>query len=114
RVENGIGAVQVFSYGTSISEQTRDTAAGQPWQYRVPNPMTVVTEAVRYVTLTGSDSAGLREITSYRYHSGFYNGAEKQFGGYVEVERETTADTSRDALEPSLTVQRFNVGETNP
>lgn len=114
RVENGIGAVQVFSYGTSISEQTRDTAAGQPWQYRVPNPMTVVTEAVRYVTLTGSDSAGLREITSYRYHSGFYNGAEKQFGGYVEVERETTADMSRDALEPSLTVQRFNVGETNP
>ncbi len=114
RFENGVGSVERITYATSISEQARDEAAGQPWQYRVPNPMTVVKAVERYVTLTGSDSGGLKELTTYRYHSGFYDGVEKQFAGYAQVERELLSDMSRDAQEPGLFVMDFNVGQSNP
>lgn len=114
RIDNGIGAVQLVKYGTSIVEQARDVAAGKPWSNKVPNPMTVVTRVENFVTLTGSDSGGLKEISAFRYHSGFYDGVEKQFRGYEGVERELLADMSRDAQEPGLVVQGYDVGKTNP
>jgi len=120
RIDNGIGAVQTFKYGTSIAEQARDAAATMPWNNRVPNPMTVVTRVVNFVTLTGNDTngtvdpTGLLNITNFQYHSGYYDGVEKQFRGYEAVERELVSDMSRDAQEPALTVERYDVGKTNP
>jgi RHS repeat-associated protein len=117
RIDNGIGAVQRISYGTSIAEQARDVAAGKPWLNKVPNPMTVVTAMENFVTLTGSDGngtmapSGLRERQSLRYHSGFYDGVEKQFRGYEGVERELQADMSRDAQEPGLVIESWDVGK---
>ncbi len=113
RIDNGIGAVQLIRYGTSIFEQGRDTAANKPWLNRVPNPMTVVTRVDTFVTLTGNDSGGLRETTLYRYHSGYYDGVEKQFRGYEGVERELPADAAHDAQEPGLFVLDYDVGKSN-
>ncbi len=120
RIDNGVGAVQRFSYGTSIVEQARDELATQPWVNKVPNPMTLVTAMESFVTLTGSDMngtmdpTGLRERTAYRYHSGFYDGVEKQFRGYEGVERQMDSDMSRDAQEPGLIIESYDVGKTNP
>lgn len=120
RIDNGVGAVQRFSYGTSILEQARDELATQPWLNKVPNPMTLVTSMESFVTLTGSDMGGtmsptgLRERTLFRYHSGFYDGVEKQFRGYEGVERQMDSDMSRDAQEPGLTVESYDVGKTDP
>ncbi len=114
RIDNGIGAVQLVAYGTSIAEQARDTAASMPWNNKVPNPMTLVKRIENFVTLTGTDTGGLKEITDFRYHSGYYDGVEKQFRGYEGVERELLSDMSRDAQEPGLVVQRWDVGKTDP
>lgn len=114
RIDNGIGAVQLITYGTSISEQGRDALAGKPWPNRVPNATSLVTRVDSFVTLTGSDSGGLREIVTYRYHSGYYDGVEKQFRGYENLEREYSSDMSRDAQEPGVFVLDYDVGKTNP
>src|ERR1700686_5204980 len=45
-----------------------------PWLNKLPHPAIVVKSMVSYVTLTGSDTGGLREITTKDYHSGFYDG----------------------------------------
>ncbi|MCA3014361.1 MAG: VCBS repeat-containing protein, partial [Myxococcaceae bacterium] len=111
RIDNGIGNVQLLSYGTSIVEQARDAAAGQPWVNRVPNPYTMVKQLQSFVTLTGSDTGGLKEITNFRYHSGYYDGVEKQFRGYEEVEQELASDMSRDAQEPGLVIDTYDVGK---
>ncbi|MDP1917711.1 MAG: SpvB/TcaC N-terminal domain-containing protein [Myxococcales bacterium] len=115
RIDNGIGAVQLISYGTSVVEQVRDAAMmSTTWVNRVPNAYSVVTRTESFVTLTGSDTGGLKEITTYRYHSGFYDGVEKQFRGYEGVEREVLSDMSRDAQEPGLFVEDYDVGKTVP
>ncbi len=120
RIDNGIGAVQRFSYGSSIVEQARDELATQPWINKVPNPMTLVTAMESFVTLTATDMGGtvdptgLRERTLFRYHSGFYDGVEKQFRGYQGVERQLDSDMSRDAQEPGLIVESYDVGKTDP
>lgn len=120
RIDNGIGSVQRVSYGTSILEQARDEMASKPWINKVPNPMTLVTAMESFVTLTGTDMngsmapSGLRERTLYRYHSGFYDGVEKQFRGYEGVERQLDSDMSRDAQEPGLIVESYDVGKTDP
>lgn len=115
RIDNGIGAVQAITYGTSIVEQVRDAAmASTAWVNRVPNAYSVVTRTESFVTLTGSDTGGLKEIVTYRYHSGFYDGVEKQFRGYEQVERELLADMSRDAQEPGLFIDDYDVGKTLP
>ncbi len=113
RIENGLGAVETFSYGTSIVEQGRDAAAGKPWPNRVPHASVLVTRVDRWVSLTGSESGGLHEVVSHRYHAGYYDGVEKQFRGYERVEQERPAG-AEDAEEPSLTVLEFDVGKTDP
>ncbi len=114
RIDNGIGNVQLVTYGTSVVEQARDGLAGMPWLNRVPNPYSMVKRLDSFVTLTGSDTGGLKEITTYRYHSGFYDGVEKQFRGYETVEREMLSDMSRDAQEPGLMIDDYDVGKTEP
>jgi RHS repeat-associated protein len=113
RIENGVGHVQVFTYGSSVAEQARDAAAGTPWKYRLPHAMTVVTSSDSWVTLTGSDSGGLHEITKYRYGHGYYDGKEAQFKGYERTETERVGEAATDSQDPGLTVQTTDVGATD-
>ncbi|MBL8937706.1 MAG: VCBS repeat-containing protein [Archangium sp.] len=113
RIENGLGSVQLISYGTSIAEQARDGAANRPWPTRVPNASILVTKLDTFVTLTGSDSGGLHERLVFRYHDGFYDGFEKQFRGYETVERELLG-AMNDVQEPGVITERFDVGRTDP
>jgi RHS repeat-associated protein len=114
RIENGLGAVQLISFSTSISEQVRDAAAGRAWPTRVPHASILVTKIDSYVTLTGSETDGLHERLVFRYHDGFYDGVEKQFRGYETVERELLGDAMRDVQEPGVTIELYDVGRTDP
>ncbi len=89
RVENGIGMVWDVTYGRSVQERAD---AESPWAYPLTSPMTLVERTDTYVTLTGSESGGLHEVTEYRYRDGFYDGDEKAFRGFGQVERRTVAD----------------------
>src|SRR5262249_37667426 len=113
RIDNGVGAVQLITYASSVAEQARD-AASSPWPYRLPHAAIVVESLVEYVTLTGTDTGGLREITTKAYHSGFYDGVEKQFRGYETVDEILAADMSRDAQEPGIITTRYDLGRTDP
>ncbi|MBM4781269.1 MAG: hypothetical protein GQE15_26590 [Archangiaceae bacterium] len=113
RIENGLGSVQLISYGTSIAEQARDVAANRPWRTRVPNASILVTKLDSFVTLTGTDSGGLHERLVFRYHDGFYDGFEKQFRGYETVERELLG-AMNDVQEPGVVTELFDVGRTDP
>ena len=114
RIENGLGSVQLIGFRSSISEQERDVAANRPWPTRVPNASILVTSIDSFVTLTATETSGLHERMVYRYHDGFYDGVERQFRGYETVERELVSDVTRDAQEPGLTVELFDVGRTEP
>jgi RHS repeat-associated protein len=110
RIDNGVGAVQLITYGSSVTEQARD----KNWKYKLPHPATVVTSMVSYVTLTGTDTGGLREITNKAYHTGYYDGVEKQFRGYETVDETLVADMSRDAQEPGVITTTYDLGQTDP
>ncbi len=114
RIDNGIGAIQRITYGSSIGEQARDNAASMPWPNRVPNATVLVTSLDSFVTLTGSEDGGLHEIVTQRYHAGYYDGAEKQFRGYERVDTQLLADRTRDGQEPTLIVTDYDVGKTDP
>ncbi len=114
RIENGIGHVQSIAYGTSVAEQARDRA-DDPWRYRLPHAMNVVIATDSWVTLTGGeDGSGLHQRTEMLYHHGFYDGVEKAFRGYAEVEQRELADANLDSQEPGLTFMSFDVGADDP
>ncbi|MEL6182892.1 MAG: toxin TcdB middle/N-terminal domain-containing protein, partial [Myxococcota bacterium] len=52
----------------------------------------------------------LYEVTTYRYHEGFYDGQEKQFRGFARVQ---TVQEGNDTMEGGLTEERFDVGVTD-
>jgi RHS repeat-associated protein len=113
RIENGVGHVQVIGYGTSVAERARDAATSSPWKFKLPHSMNVVTSLDQWVSLTGSDSGGIHDLTKYRYGSGYYDGVEAQFRGYERVESERPAAGAMDTQDPSLEVLTTDVGATD-
>jgi len=113
RIENGLGSVQTFVYGASVDELARDLSS-DPWPYRLPHSMNVVIKRDQWVTLTGGEQGeGLHEVTSYRYHDGFYDGHEKGFRGYARVEAELAADRTVDSQDGALSEEHFDVGASD-
>ncbi|MEO1267690.1 MAG: SpvB/TcaC N-terminal domain-containing protein, partial [Myxococcota bacterium] len=105
RIENGIGKVTEITYGTSVQHMARD-GGWEAWRYKLPHPMLVVDRVDDYDLLTN-----LHDITEYRYRSGYYDGIEKQFRGYEEVEIHRL---SNDFQEEGLTLSVYDVGAEDP
>ncbi|MEL6182937.1 MAG: toxin TcdB middle/N-terminal domain-containing protein, partial [Myxococcota bacterium] len=80
RYTNGIGAVTEITYETAAQQMARD-GGRDAWPYALPFPMNVVSKLDQYDLLTN-----LHEVTTYRYHAGFYDGQEKQFRGFARVQ----------------------------
>ncbi|MCA9517477.1 MAG: VCBS repeat-containing protein, partial [Myxococcales bacterium] len=114
RVDNGIGWVRIIEYGTSVAQRARDEAAGAPWASPLPQSMNVVTATDTWVTLTGGEGGdGVHERQELAYHAGFYDGVEKSFRGYEEVEQRLVTDAD-DQQDPALDVLRYDVGRDDP
>ena len=103
RIENGVGQVTEVRYATSLQHAARDE---QPWTYKLPHPMLVVDETETWDTLSG-----VREVTRYAYHNGFYDGVEKQFRGYERVEAALLGDEDHES---GLVLSSFDVGADDP
>lgn len=104
RIDNGIGQVIELSYGTTVSHMARDGGPSS-WRHRLPHPMQVVEQIVRYDTLSN-----VRQTRTLRYRHGYYDGDEHQFRGFAEVEVVAAGDAS---VEEGLSVHYFDVGETD-
>lgn len=110
RVENGIGMVQVITYGTSIAERARDEGTADQWRNKLPHAMTVVKRTDTWTTLTGAEGGtGLHEVVELDYRHGYYDGVDKQFRGYEYVAEHQRGDM-QDSQAPGLTVLEYDVG----
>jgi RHS repeat-associated protein len=91
-IDNGIGAITRLSYTSSAAHWVRDRLAGQPWHTTMPSPQLVVD------TVTSTDAVtGVTLGLSYRYHHGVYDGEEREFRGFGQVEQ---LDREADADDP--------------
>ncbi|MEO1273172.1 MAG: toxin TcdB middle/N-terminal domain-containing protein, partial [Myxococcota bacterium] len=104
RYTNGIGAVTDISYETAAQQMAKD-GGRDSWPYAIPFPMNVVSRLDQYDLLTN-----LHEVTTYRYHEGFYDGQEKQFRGFARV---LTQLEGNETIEEGWTEEVFDVGVTD-
>lgn len=111
RVDNGIGKVMKLTYGSAATHQADAAEAGAPWSTRLPQPMLVVEALDTFVTLTGDDAGGLHQVKAVHYRDGTWDGNERKFRGFGQVEVATTGD---DSIEPGLLRMRFDTGRDDP
>lgn len=97
-IDNGIGATTTIAYGSSAAHCLRDRAAGAPWATFLP----FVQRVVDAVTVE-EENTGLVLGTEYRYHHGVYDGAEREFRGFGQVEQ-LEVETDPDAEDPLVSV----------
>ena len=102
RIENGIGRVTDISYTTSALESAAARESGRPWAYQVPFPNTVVKIVDETDRLTN-----VHDVAEYRYFDGFYDGVERVYRGYENVELSQEGDEHQEG---SLTATRYDVG----
>jgi len=103
RIENGLGMVTEVTYDTSVAQLA---ASDEPWKYRLPHPMSVVSRLD-----TWDELSKVHEDTSYSYRDGFYDGGEKQFRGFAHVESFMKGDENQ---EDGLKTTDYEVGASDP
>ena len=94
-IDNGLGRRIAIEYRSSTDEYIKARESGRPWSQRLPFPISVVS---RVTVTTGLDLDAMEGkdayITEYNYRDGYYDGIEKEFRGFAEVEKTETGDTS--------------------
>jgi RHS repeat-associated protein len=81
--DNHLGAVTRVTYRPSTQDYLRDQArTATRWRTTLPFPVHVVA----HVEVTDAISGG-RLTTEYRYHHGYWDGAEREFRGFAMVEQ---------------------------
>ncbi len=90
-MDNHLGALTRVTYQPSTAEYLRDQAqAASRWRTTLPFPVHVVAR----VEVTDAISGG-RLTTEYRYHHGYWDGVEREFGGFAMVEQFDTETFDR-------------------
>jgi RHS repeat-associated protein len=88
-INDGLGETTTFTYGTSTQLSLAAEAAGQSWERLLPRSMAVpIRQVVTYADGTPSRviEAGVRD--------GFWDGAERRFGGFLVARTVVPADTA--------------------
>lgn len=103
RISNGLGKETSIEYRSSTEDYLADRDAGKPWTRKLPFPVQVVSRVTIKDALSGQEY-----VTDYHYRDGYYDGGEKEFRGFAEVERHEYGGP--DA--PGLVVRHtFDVGD---
>ncbi len=102
-IRNGLGQETRIEYRSSIEDYLRDRDAGNPWSRKLPFPVQVVSR----VTVRDHNS-GQEYVTDYRYRDGYYDGAEKEFRGFGQVDKIEQGGTGAPGLVTRFT---FDVGD---
>jgi len=109
-VVNNLGAETRLTYQPSTAFYLEDRAAGRPWLTRLPFPVHVLARVEHEDHIAGS-----RLVTRYRYHHGYFDGYEREFGGFACVEQfdaeRFTGRGGEDLVQPPVrTVTWFHTG----
>jgi len=85
-MNNNMGSLTRVEYGSSVYHYLRDQKNPKTrWQTELPFPVQVVNRVEVLDLLSGGKLA-----TEYRYHNGYWDGAEREFRGFARVD---TVDT---------------------
>jgi hypothetical protein len=82
-MENNLGASTEITYGSSVDFYLADKQASIPWITPLPFPVQVITRITHQDYIAGS-----RYVSCYAYHHGYYDGVEREFRGFGQVERQ--------------------------
>jgi len=83
--QNNLGKEVHFSYVPSTKFYLEDKLAGKPWVTKLHFPVHCVEKTETQDTLSGH-----RFVSSYSYHHGYYDHAEREFRGFGRVEQKDT------------------------
>ncbi len=103
-ISNGIGETIDIKYGNSTEFMIADRVSAKSWTSFLPFPVTVVKEE------RVSNSLGVTTTTRYRYHNGFYDGIDKEFRGFIQVDTTKLGDESAPTL---VTRSTFDTGQSH-
>lgn len=85
-MNNNMGSLTRVEYGSSVYHYLRDQKNPKTrWQTELPFPVQVVNRVEVLDLLSGGKLA-----TEYNYHNGYWDGAEREFRGFAQVD---TVDT---------------------
>jgi RHS repeat-associated protein len=117
-MDNHLGATTRVTYAPSTQEYLRDQAGpATRWRTTLPFPVHVVS----HVEVADAFSGG-RLTTEYRYHHGYWDGAEREFRGFAMVDQFDTETFAKAAAAagaagseahyspPTLTRSWFHLG----
>lgn len=79
---SGTGISTSITYSPSTKQYLQDEKQGRPWKTKLPFPVHTVSRTVEKDEVTGST-----RTTKYRYHEGYYDGKERQFRGFGQVDQ---------------------------
>jgi RHS repeat-associated protein len=87
RYTNGMGKINSVEYKSSVKYYLEDKKKGQPWITRLVFPVHCVSRVTIQDMVTD-----LQFTTSYSYHHGYYDHAEKEFRGFGRVDQVDTEE----------------------
>jgi RHS repeat-associated protein len=107
-VEDSLGRETRLEYSSSAGHYLRDQRAGRPWTSRLPTHVTVVDqfEVIDHIS-------GTRSISRYEYRDGHFDGGEREFRGFGQVDihdTEAVDESSADRAVSTLTRTWFHSG----
>lgn len=83
--KNNFGKEVTLEYAPSTRFYIEDKLAGKPWATKLHFPVHCVSR-----TITEDKISGSRFVSSYKYHHGYYDHAEREFRGFGMVEQTDT------------------------
>lgn len=85
--KNNLGKEVTLEYKPSTKFYIDDKLAGKPWITKLHFPVHCISK-----TETRDKISGYRFVSSYKYHHGYYDHAEREFRGFGMVEQIDTED----------------------
>ena len=106
-IDNGIGGMTTIAYGSSGAHWAGDRARGRTWRTAMPMNQRVVDRVTTTDAVTGVVLG-----VEYRYHHGVYDGEEREFRGFAQVEQiDREAETGDpEPLAQTRVVRWYHVG----
>ena len=107
-VDNNMGSAHQLQYCSAIKFYLEDKKTGNPWCTRLPFPVQVVEKVIVIDKINKTSYS-----SSFKFHDGFYDHAERQFMGFGFVESWDAAELSMPPVY-TRTWYRTGAGFENP
>jgi RHS repeat-associated protein len=103
QMNNNMGSITRVKYGSSVYHYLRDDLSPQTrWQTELPFAVQVVNKVEVLDLLSGG-----KLVTEYAYHHGYWDGAEREFRGFAQVDSTDTESFTKFNAQDLLTNEDY-------